>query len=160
MGQTANLGLPFPDGGEIAGASAIANLANALDSYLNDMESTQKPTMITLQCINGWSAVTGANVALLRLYRMGKLVVMHGEVIYRSSSTGTPITGNNRVFTIIPAGWRPANRIRQWCVRSAGDRWQTELYIDQYQDGEAYLVEPRTLKNTPGYMVQAVWIME
>lgn len=160
MGQTANLGLPFPDGGEVAGASAISNLANALDSYLNDLESTQNPTMITLECINGWESVIAPNVSPLRLYRMGQLVVMHGEVIRYGPTSGTPITGNNRTFTIIPAGWRPANRIRQWCVRSSADGWQTELYIDQYNDGEAYLVEPKNLTGTPGYSISATWIME
>ena len=161
MGTTANLGFPYPDGGEVIDSSAIRMLAEAIDTYLQGGETIYKPTMITLETMNGWEAVIGGNVEPLRLYRIGRIVFMTGEVIWRPQQgrvNGDAIPTSKRQFASIPVGWRPAVRIRQQAVRSS--TLQTELYIDQYNDGIAYFVDPICLSYTPGYNVTSQWITE
>lgn len=161
MGSTINFGFPYPDGGELIDAAAVGNLANALDSHLDDFESTSNPTMITMTLSNGWTAAIGGSAEPVRLYRMGRLVVMTGEVYWPPQSGvthGQPVPTNKRTFMTLPVGWRPSTRVRQLAVRSPST--QTEVFIDQANDGVCYLTEAVCLNASPGYNISSQWITE
>ena len=151
MGATANFGFPYPDGGEFIEQSAVEGLASAVDNTLQNMEGTNNPAFITISPINNWSVVS-----MVRLYRMGRLVQMMGEVIYRPAGavSGNPVPANRLQWMTIPAGWRPVTRMRTGSVRSPA--YQTELYIDT--DGKTWFRDPLVFLSTPGYSVHASWI--
>ena len=157
MGNTITFGFPYPDGGEVADASGIRNLADALDSHLDDMESTSNPTMITLNMATGWEAVTGGNAGdPPRLYRMGKLVVLTGEVIYKTGTNGAAVPSNRLTVSTIPVGWRPAVRQRVPTIRSSGVTL-AELYINS-TDGRLYIPDAQVWNSTPGYSIVSTWV--
>lgn len=157
MGYTTNFSFPYPDGGEIISAAAVGNLANAVDSYLNDFESTSNPTMITLNMATGWEAVTGGLAGdPVRLYRMGKLVVLLGEAIYKTGTNGATVPSNRQTVATIPAGWRPATRLRTPTVRSSGVT-VAEVYINN-SDGRMYIPDAQIWNSTPGYSLSATWV--
>lgn len=157
MGNTPNFGFPFPDGGELIDASAVGNLANSLDEHLNDFESTTNPTMITLTMATGWTAITGGVAGdPVRLYRMGRLVVLMGEVAYTTGTAGQPIPSNRQTITTVPAGWRPATRMRFPTTRTALNE-TFDLYVGK-DDGRMWLPDGKIHSGTPGYSLSGVWV--
>ena len=157
MGTTPNFGFPFPDGGELIDASAVGDLANALDVHLDDFESTTNPTMITLTMATGWRAVTGGAAGdPVRLYRMGRLCTLLGEVIYETGTNGAQVPENRKTVATLPVGWRPATRVRTPTIRSSGVAL-AEVYINN-TDGRIYIPDAQVWNSTPGYSLCCTWV--
>ena len=155
MGSTPLLGLPYPDGGELANSSAIQQLALAVESEFDGQPSFDEPDYITLSPIFQWDAVSDNANGPLRLYRAGRFVQMMGEVINKSGTHGNQVTEAHKTFARIPDGWRPVTRIRQTTVRSTRVE-VAELYVEV--NGDLRIPDAKYFSDTPGYSVCATWV--
>lgn len=161
MGNTPTFGLPYPEGSENVSRNAIKNLADAVDTTLDNIEGTSDPSVLTLTMRTGWHSVHGPVNEPLKVYRMGRLCILQGEVYNPNGTSNTliPYTHPTNLapiwITTLPLGYRPAWRQRQVVIRSSTAAY-AEMQIDT--DGKVYIYDARYWALTPGYAFSIAYI--